>query len=67
MTPIPDIRIGEFNIPRTNIWSPRIDPIPDIHPPVTLDIGFPIVEIPGCVWKHQDDSCLLYTSPSPRD
>ena len=66
MSPIPDIRIGEFNIPRTNIWSPRIDPIPDIHPPVTLDIGFPIVEIPGCVWKHQDDR-RSYSSIDPWD
>jgi hypothetical protein len=66
VTPIPDIRIGEFNIPRTNIWSPRIDPIPDIHPPVTLDIGFPIVEIPGCVWKHQDDR-RSYSSIDPWD
>ena len=56
MTPIPDIRIGEFNIPRTNIWSPRIEPIPNIHPPVTLEVGFPVVYMPGCVEAHNDNN-----------
>jgi len=56
VTPIPDIRIGEFNIPRTNIWSPRIEPIPNIHPPVTLEVGFPVVYMPGCVEAHNDNN-----------
>ena len=56
MSPIPDIRIGEFNIPRTNIWSPRIEPIPNIHPPVTLEVGFPVVYMPGCVEAHNDNN-----------
>ena len=55
MSPIPDIRIREFDIPRTTIWSPRIDPIPDIHPPVTLEVGFPVVYMPGCVEAHRDN------------
>ena len=55
MSPIPDIRIREFDIPRTTIWSPRIDPIPDIHPPVTLEVGFPVVYLPGCVEAHRDN------------
>ena len=55
MSPIPDIRIREFDIPRTTIWSPRIDPIPDIHPPVTVNVGFPVVYMPGCVEAHRDN------------
>ncbi len=55
MSPIPDIRIKEFDIPRTNIWSPRIDSIPNIHPPVTVNVGFPIVHMPGCVEAHRDN------------
>jgi len=27
----------------------------NIHPPVTLQLGFPIVELPGCVEFHPDD------------
>ena len=56
MSPIPDIRVREFDIPRTNIWSFQVNPIPNIDPPVTLDVGFPIVYIPGCVEAHRDNN-----------
>ena len=56
MSPISDIRVREFDIPRTNIWSPRIEPIPNIHPPVTLEVGFPVVYMPGCVEAHNDNN-----------
>ena len=55
MSPIPDIRIREFDIPITNIWSSQIEPIPNIHPPVTVNVGFPIVHMPGCVEAHRDN------------
>ena len=55
MSPIPDIRIREFDIPRTNIWSSQIESIPNIHPPVTVNVGFPIVHMPGCVEAHRDN------------
>ena len=56
MSPIPDIGIRSFDIPKTNIWSPQANPIPNIHPPVTLDVGFPIVYMPGCVEAHKDNN-----------
>ena len=56
MSPIPDIGIREFDIPRTQIWSSQIEPIPNIHPPVTVNVGFPIVHMPGCVEAHNDNN-----------
>jgi len=29
--------------------------LPNIHPPVTVQLGFPIVDIPGCVEVHPDN------------
>ena len=52
---IEDIRLGTVDIPevtivdRSNYSSP---PIP-ITPPVTIDIGVPVVDIPGCVEAHE--------------
>ena len=70
MPPIPNIDNIEtpyvsniYRIPSNDLY---INNIPNIHPPVTLDIGFPIVEIPGCVWKHQDDR-RSYSSIDPWD
>jgi len=51
--PIPDISVREFYIPRHNL---HLNEIPNIHPPVTLDLGFPIVEIPGCVEAHPENT-----------
>ena len=56
MSPIPDIGIRSFDIPKTNIWSPQANPIPNIHPPVTVNVGFPIVYMPGCVEAHRDNN-----------
>ena len=67
MDPIPNIaNIGSPNIYRIPSNDLYINNIPNIHPPVTLDIGFPIVEIPGGVWKHQDDR-RAYSSIDPWD
>ena len=57
--PIPDIRINirdigirEIGIPRNlTAESPLALPI---YPPVTTEIGTPIVNIPGCVEAHKD-------------
>ena len=58
--PIPDIRLNNLRISDVNIpVVPKLmssDPpeaIP-ILPPVTMEIGTPIVNIPGCVEAHQD-------------
>ena len=60
--PIPDIRvnnirISEITIPETPQWMTS-DPPPTaipIYPPVTSEVGTPIVNIPGCVEAHKDN------------
>ena len=56
--PIPDIRINKLKIneiPDAPKWLTSDPPeaIP-IYPPVTSQIGVPIVNIPGCVTAHKD-------------
>ena len=75
---IPNIGVGQVQtIGTTQIWLPHpvltdqpIQAIP-IYGPVTSPdmIGVPIIDMPGCVEAHEQNSnsCLLYTSPSPRD
>ena len=70
---IPEIRtnIREIGIPDIRGTSSLIENPPlavPIYPPVTTQVGVPIVNMPGCVEANKDSSdCLLYTSPSPRD
>ena len=47
MDPIYDIGIGDItiHIPESNSVHPSV--LPNIHPPVTVDLGFPVVDIPG--------------------
>ena len=69
MEPIKPIGIPNVTIPQVvqRDWLVGVPFVPSNHPPVTLQLGFPIVEMPGCVTMHKDNNCLLYTSPSPRD
>ena len=57
MSEIPEIGVPDINVRGVYIPQNRVDinQIPNIHPPVTLDLGFPIVEMPGCVETHQDN------------
>jgi len=59
--PIPDIRLNGINIrdvviPDVPKWMSSDPPqaVP-ILPPVTMEIGTPIVNIPGCVQAHKDN------------
>ena len=56
MPEIPEIGVADIRIPEpyTGYYDPS--PLPNIHPPVTIDLGFPIVNIPGCVEAHQDNN-----------
>ena len=49
---INNINVRNVYIPNYNVG---INDIPNIHPPVTLDLGFPIVDIPGCVEAHPEN------------
>ena len=73
--------MGIPNIPRVQVYSQGIPYVPSwqitqpnvdyLLPPVVVNVGTPIVDMPGCVKMHKDNkkhkTCLLYTSPSPRD
>ena len=50
---INNINLRSVYIPNHNV---DINQIPNVHPPVTLQLGFPIVEIPGCVETHEDNN-----------
>ena len=55
MDPIPDIQVRSIYIPQTSnsliqpsIYNPGA-------PPVTVQIGVPIIQLPGCVEAHDDN------------
>ena len=60
--PIPEIRInnlriGDIKIPEMPRWLTTDPPMAlPIYPPVTQQLGTPIVNIPGCVTAHKDSS-----------
>ena len=60
--PIPDIRLNNIRIRDVVIhdvpkWMSSDPPValPAV-PPVTMEVGTPIVNIPGCVEAHKDNS-----------
>ena len=70
MSPINEIEIPNITIPNVvsnQQWLNSIPNIPSNHPPVTTDIGFPIVEIPGCVKMHKDNQDNITGLPFDKD
>jgi len=69
MDPIEEINIP--NIPISQIgsrsWMYRIPSVPNNDPPVTIQLGFPIVELPGCVEAHPDNKIGASYLPLDRD
>ena len=50
---ITGIDIQDVRIPESRVLTPNSLPL---APPVTLDLGFPIVNVPGCVESHSQNS-----------
>ena len=70
MSPINEIEIPNIKIPNVvsnQTWLNSIPNIPSNHPPVTTNIGFPIVEIPGCVKMHKDNQDKITGLPFDKD
>ena len=70
MEPIQKIDIPNVTIPQfgTNeVWLNGVPFIPSNHPSVTTQIGFPIVEIPGCVKMHKDNQDKVTRMPFDYD
>ena len=70
MSPINEIEVPNITIPNVvsnQQWLNSIPNIPSNHPPVTTNIGFPIVEIPGCVKMHKDNEDKISRLPFDKD
>ena len=66
--------IEEINIPNVIVqqigsrsWMYTIPSVPNNDPPITVQLGFPIVELPGCVEAHQDNKIGANRLPLDRD
>ena len=69
MEPINEIGVPDVTIPqiKQSDWVYGIPFIPSNNPPVTLQIGFPIVDMPGCVKMHQDNKDHVTRLPFDKD
>ena len=69
MDPIEKINIPNVTIPQigSRSWMYQIPSVPNNDPPVTLQLGFPIVELPGCVEAHPDNKIGASYLPLDRD
>ena len=70
MSPVNEINIPNITIPNVvsnQQWLNSIPNIPSNHPPVTTHIGFPIVEMPGCVKMHKDNQDKVTRMPFDHD
>ena len=62
---IPNVVIPQFGT--NEVWLNGVPFIPSNHPSVTTQIGFPIVEIPGCVKMHKDNQDKVTRLPFDKD
>ena len=67
MEPIEEINIQSITIPQARSWMYQIPAVPNNDPPVTLQLGFPIVELPGCVEAHPDNKIGASNLPLDRN
>ena len=70
MSEINEINIPNIVIPKfgtNDVWLNGVPFIPNNDPPVTTQIGFPIVEMPGCVKMHQDNKDHVTRLPFDHD
>ena len=69
MEPIEPIGIPNVTIPQVvqRDWLIGVPFVPNNDPPVTLQLGFPIVEMPGCVTMHKDNKDHVTKMPFDHD
>ncbi len=56
MQDIPYINIRDLSVPTTPRWAIEPPIAVPIYPPVTSQVGLPIVNMPGCVESHEDSN-----------
>ena len=69
MDPIDEINIQQVTIPQLDgrSWMYQVPSVPNYDPPVTIQLGFPIVELPGCVEAHPDNRIGANNLPLDRN
>ena len=66
MDPIPNIQIQNVGVHYIPSWQIQQPYVPDFYP-VTNHMGFPIVDIPGCVTMHKDNKYHRNGIPIDKD
>ena len=64
---IPEITVSGVQINQVQTWTIQPTAIQDIYVPVTLQLGFPIVDMPGCVEMHRDNINHITRLPFDKD
>ena len=64
---IPEINVSGVHINHIRPWLIQPTTIQDIYVPVTLQLGFPIVDMPGCVEMHRDNKNHISGLPFDKD
>ena len=64
---IPEINVSDVQINHIRPWLIQPTTIQDIYVPVTLQLGFPIVDMPGCVEMHKDNKNHISGLPFDKD
>ena len=67
MSPIDEINVETIGTPHIHMHRIPYTNIPIHQVPVTLQLGFPIVEIPGCVKMHKDNINHVTRLPLDKD
>ena len=69
MEPIDEINIQQVTIPQLDgrSWMYQVPAVPNNDPPITIQLGFPIVELPGCVEAHPDNKIGANNLPLDRN
>ena len=67
MDPIQEINEVNVRVENTPSWMYTAPIVPDTYVPVTIQLGFPIVDIPGCVEVHPDNKTQIGPNGLPLD
>ena len=69
MDPVDEINIQQVTIPQLDgrSWIYQVPAVPNNDPPITIELGFPIVELPGCVEAHPDNKIGASKLPLDRN
>ena len=65
MDPIQEI--DDINIQQVQSWMYTPPAVPNTYVPVTIQLGFPIVNMPGCVEAHPDNKMRIGPNGLPLD